>query len=250
MKKTRSLINLLVLLLIFSACKEETEINSTLNDNYIKLVVQPYFGNNILNLDATHSTQEGYDIQFTDIKFYFQDVRFNNEQLVGVSLFDYRLQGDLLIRLNSELSDTTGTLTGNIGIEAGLNHLDPSGFPNESMLNIVNANDMHWDWNPGYIFVKIEAKVDTIPDGIALFNHNVIYHVGLDENMQTLSIPDLSAVKVENENIFSLKLDMKAFLEGPQVIDVKTEFSSHSAAGQEALTLKVLQNFNASLTSF
>ena len=118
------------------------------------------------------------------------------------------------------------------------------------MLNIVNANDMHWDWNPGYIFVKIEAKVDTIPDGIALFNHNVIYHVGLDENIQSLSIPNLSAAKIENENIFSLKLDMKAFLEGPQLIDVKDESSSHSAAGQDALTLKVLQNFNAAITSF
>lgn len=248
--KSKSSITLLVLILMLSACKDEKIENSALNSNYIKLVVQPYFGNEILNLDATHTTQEGYDIQFTDIKFYFQDVRFNSEQLVGVSLFDYRLRGDLLIRVNGELADTTGTLTGNIGVEAGLNHLDPSGFPNESMLNIVNANDMHWDWNPGYIFVKIEAKVDTIPDGIALFNHNVIFHVGLDENVQSLSIPNLSASKVENENVFSLKLDMKAFLEGPQLIDVKTESSSHSAAGQEALTLKVLQNFNAAITSF
>ena len=248
--KSKSIITLLVLILMLSACKDEKIENSALNSNYIKLVVQPYFGNEILNLDATHTTQEGYDIQFTDIKFYFQDVRFNSEQLVGVSLFDYRLRGDLLIRVNGELADATGTLTGNIGVEAGLNHLDPSSFPNESMLNIVNANDMHWDWNPGYIFVKIEAKVDTIPDGIALFNHNVIYHVGLDENIQSLSIPNLSAAKIENENIFSLKLDMKAFLEGPQLIDVKDESSSHSAAGQDALTLKVLQNFNAAITSF
>ena len=48
-----------------------------------------------------------------------------------------------------------------------------------------------------------------------------------------------------------LKLDMQKFLQnGAQTIDVKTEHSSHSLAGEEALSLKVIQNLRDALSPF
>ena len=52
-------------------------------------------------------------------------------------------------------------------------------------------------------------------------------------------------------SILPLKIDMEKFLQKEfQPIDLKTEFSSHSAAGEDALSLKVMQNFNAAISPY
>ena len=110
---------------------------------------------------------------------------------------------------------------------------------------------MHWDWNPGYIFVKIEAKVDTIQDGISLFDHNVIFHVGKDENLKSLSFDNINWVNIGDEHVFSLKLDLLHFLDtGSSSIDLKIEHTSHTSTGQEVLSDKIMTNFKESLTLF
>ncbi len=46
----------------------------------------------------------------------------------------------------------------------------------------------------------------------------------------------------------AFKLDMKEVFEtNSQPINIKTEFMTHSSAGQEALSLKVIQNFKSAL---
>ena len=111
---------------------------------------------------------------------------------------------------------------------------------------------MHWDWNPGYIFLKVEAKVDTLSDGIDNFNHYVVFHVGGDNLLQTINLSGYNWSQVSNGLYqLPLKLDMQKFLQnGAQTIDVKTEHSSHSLAGEEALSLKVIQNLRDALSPF
>lgn len=230
----------------FVACKEKSKDPMQSSHN-VEVVVQPTFGATPLYLDSTYTTSQGYDIQFTDIKFYVQDMRDGNKVLLDAALFDLRQKGYQLGLAVGEASSFQN-ITSNLGVDSILNHSDPAAFPNNSALNIANANDMHWGWNPGYIFVKIEAKVDTIPDGNPLFDHFVVYHVGLDANMQTLSFNNLQWELGSFQDRLALKLDMQAFLAGPQPIDVKTEYTTHSAAGQEVLTLKVAQNFAAALS--
>ena len=40
----------------------------------VRIDVQPVFNGNDLFLDSTYTTTEGYKVQFTDIKFYLEDV--------------------------------------------------------------------------------------------------------------------------------------------------------------------------------
>ncbi len=234
--------------LFFTACKEEVvPVPQEGPAHYVKIEVDPMFDTEVLHLDSVYNTQEGYDIKFSEIRFYMEDVRNGSTQLIDAGLFDYRARGTVLFRAEGKGSDF-GSLQANLGVGAANNHSDPSAFPSESMLNILNANDMHWNWSPGYIFVKVEAKVDTIPDGTPLFNHNVVLHAGLDPNLQTLSFENLTWTTTGNDDVLRLKLDMSTFLNGSQVIDVKDEPSTHSAPGQEALTLKVMTNFKEALT--
>ncbi len=111
---------------------------------------------------------------------------------------------------------------------------------------------MHWGWSSGYIFMKVEAKVDTIPNGIPLFDHSVVFHIGQDVNLQTLSFDGINwQATGTNAYRYPLKLDMAKFLQnGAQTIDLKTEHTSHTAPGQEVLSLKVIENFKAAISEF
>jgi len=229
--------------LIFVACKDDEVVVCEDNPSYLNITVQPVFDAQNLYLDSVYATVEGYDVKFTDIKFYMEDIKNGSLKLIDAALFDYRTRGTLLLN-EVGTPDGFGSLTANLGVNSSINHNDPAAFLNTSMLNIVNSNDMHWGWNPGYIFVKVEGKVDTIQNGIPLFNHNVVFHIGKDENLQLLSFANLNWQSTGIDYTLPLKLDMALFLQnGAETIDLKSEYSSHTAAGQEALSMKVITNF-------
>jgi hypothetical protein len=243
-------VGILSTIFFLTNCKKEVTTNSVdqTPSQTLEVGVFPMFGSDSLFLDSTYTTDEGYQVQFTDIKFFGGNWKNGNSVLFDAALFDFRATKNFFARVaNSPTSYTA--IQGFLGVDSTKNHADPSAFPVTSVLNIANANDMHWDWNPGYIFVKIEAKVDTIPDGIPLFDHFAVFHVGTDSFIQTLDFPVVQWVKM-NESTYkaSLLLDMHQFLSnGSQPIDLKNEYTSHTAAGQELTTQKVMQNFKSSL---
>jgi len=218
----------------------------------LKVTVQPTFGTADLQLDQTVFTSEGYAIQFTDIRFYLTILKnASGKQLTQAALFDYRNNGINFFRAPGKPADFA-SLSGYLGVDSTLNHDDPTAFETTNPLNILIANDMHWDWNPGYIFLKIEAKVDTLADGIDNFNHYVVFHVGADAWLQNLSLSGITWTQTSQYlHTLPLKLDMQKFLQnGSQTINVKTEHSSHSMAGEEVLSLKVIQNLRDALTTY
>ena len=246
------IISMFSLFIVFSSCKDKVEDEPCEPEvAQLKVSVQPMFGGQTLYLDSTYSTTEGYDVQFTDLKFFAENVRGTVLQLKDAALFDFRVTGTTLFTGDGSPEDFS-SIQGNLGVQPSLNGSDPSAFPNDSPLNISNSGGMHWGWNPGYIFMKVEAKVDTIPDGTALFDHNVVLHIGKDVNLQTFSFANINWQQTGDLTyLFPLKLDMQKFLQnGTQTIDLKTEYSSHTASGQEVLSLKVIENFNAAISEF
>lgn len=238
--------------LVLSCKKDKTNNNETVDSTpSLQVDVLPMYGNDVLYLDSVYITPEGYDVKFTDIKFYLQDIRNGANQLFDAALFDYRARGTSLLQVAGSYTDFSA-LQANVGVDTSLNHDDPSAFPNSSWLNIANANDMHWGWNPGYIFLKIEAKADTIADANILFDHNIVFHIGLDANLQSISFTNCQWIAVGNGAYnLPVKLDMLQFLTGnSNPIDLMTEYSSHSAAGQELLTSKVALNFKNALSLY
>jgi hypothetical protein len=216
----------------------------------LKLAVQPVFGSDTLYLDSTYTTDNGWDLQFSDIKFYFTQVGNGQNQLVDASRFDYREKGTTCFQVNGNVADF-GSLSGLIGVASDLNHNDPAGFPNNSVLNIMNTNGMHWAWNTGFIFIVIEGRADTIPDGNPLFDHFFTYHVGTDDYLGNINFPAVNwGASGSALHTTTLKLDMHYLIDHPVTpIDIRSEYFSHSAGDQAALTQKVKTNFLDALTT-
>lgn len=246
MRDFRILFMVISLGVVTSSCKNEKIPEAA--PSSLKITVQPVYNGQTLYLDSTYTTVEGYKVQFTDIKFYVENVRSGSNNFSDAGLFDYRERGTALLETQDEPSNFN-SLDCNLGVSSLVNHSDPTAFENSSMLNLANANDMHWGWNTGYIFLKIEAKVDTIPDTNEIFNQNVVFHIGTDVNMQVLQFNAINWHGLDAGYIFPLKVDMATFLNnGVQTIDLKNENSSHSAAGQEVLSMKVITNFRDAIS--
>ncbi len=247
-----SILALLLLVTSFSCNKKkekdpETETPAVQQS---KLSLKPVFGTDPLLLDSIYTLSNGYKIEFLELKAYFTGIQSGTTTLKDAALFNFRETGTLIFQANQLVSNPASIQFG-IGVPAAINHNDPSLFPSTNPLNIAIANDMHWDWNPGYIFFKIEAKVDTLTDGITNCDHNLVYHVGTDAYYTSKTISNLSWSAVSNTvNQAWMKLDLKNFFENSgNAIDVKTEFTTHSMASQSALTEKARQNFVASISA-
>lgn len=250
-KHTFFFLALLFVGFLFNACKKQNKKETppvVVNDQLIIQVV-PVFGSQDFFLDSTYLTEEGYEIQFTDVKFFGGNWKNGSDVLCEAAFFDFRNDGNKFITVNKKPA-AFSSLQGFLGVDSSLNHLDPSAFESENPLNIANAGDMHWSWNPGYIFIKVEARVDTIQDGIPLFDHFAVYHVGKDEFLQNLDFPAVNWSLIGEKSYSStMQLDLHQFLSNSnQPIDVKNEFLTHTGSGQEALTLKAIQNFKSALS--
>lgn len=244
-------------LLILSAyvflvgCKEDDVQPPTPVADKLRITMQPFYGTQQLALEQIVTTPEGYKVQFTGLKCYFTSIKNGSKTLSQAALFDFAQNGKLVTEMEGKPSDFT-SLTSFIGVDPAYNHDDPSAFASDNPLNIMIANDMHWDWNPGYIFLKVEAKVDTLDDGVDNFNHFVIFHVGSDAILQNLTFSNVNwSATSDHSYTLALKLDMLKFLQnGSQSLDLKTEYTSHNMAGQEAISLKVIQQFRDAISLY
>ncbi|MFM8597372.1 MAG: MbnP family protein [Flavobacteriales bacterium] len=234
--------------LLISSCGDDTP---TPQKAYLQLDLQPVFGNQTFYMDSIYTTQEGYKIKFTELKCYFTLFANLDSSLHQAALFDYRENGSLLFKKEGNYQ-TFPKMSTVLGVDASLNHLDPSAFPNESPLNISNAGPMHWGWNPGYIFMNIEGKVDTIPDAVTNTDLSFSFHIGTDPYSQNLQFDNINWQSIAgNTRQFKLKLDLLSFLgSGSSAIHLNSEYLTHTAAGQELLTQKVITNFKNAISPF
>ncbi len=217
----------------------------------LQVDIQPVFGGQTFYMDSIYTTQEGYKVKFTELKCYFTLFGNGNNSLHEAALLDYRETGSLLFKKEADYTKFP-SLSAVLGVDSSLNHLDPSAFPNESPLNISNAGPMHWGWSTGYIFMNIEGKVDTIPDASTNTNVSFSFHIGTDTYLQGLQFNNINWADLGNNlHQFKLKLDLFAFLgQGANSINLSTENLTHTAAGQELLTQKVITNFKNALSPY
>jgi hypothetical protein len=234
---------------LFTSCKKD-DVTPT-PTQYLQIDVLPTYSNGgamQMNLDSVYTTPEGYQVKFTDVKFYTSILKNESNNLLQSALYDLRETGKLMLRTPGDYTKFAN-LQGFIGVDSVLNHSDPSAFPNESPLNISNAGPMHWGWNPGYIFINIEGKVDTIADGINNLDHSFSFHIGTDLYRRDFYFTNLNWQYLSaTERFLALKLDLWKFLHNPiSPINLKSEFLTHTASGQQLLTEKVISNFQQSL---
>lgn len=241
---------LLAILTIAVSCKKDNKQTPepSVAAETSEVRVNPVFNGEALQLDHTYSLNDTTDIQIVELKFYMSNITSAGVQKKDYALFDYRATGSRLFSFNGSNAGFTD-FTALVGVPSSVNHSDPSAFPEGSALSTLVANDMYWGWSGGFIFVKIEAKADTIADGIANFDHNLVYHVATDGFTESVSFPSLNW-QGTTAHVANLGLDIRSVFNRPgHRIEVRTEHTTpHMPAPEGSLTAKILGNFIAALS--
>ncbi|RMG58901.1 MAG: hypothetical protein D6722_22990, partial [Bacteroidetes bacterium] len=120
----------------------------------------PMMGSSDFALNQVY-TINGVAVEFSTIQFYVSGL-----ELGDASDFDapdvYLLvkAGQMMYELGEITAGAKPSLRFNVGIDSVTNHLDPSTYDASNPLAFQSPS-MHWSWDSGYIFFRIDGKVDT-----------------------------------------------------------------------------------------
>lgn len=208
----------------------------------VRINIQPLYKEEPLDFNTVYLTQEGYRIQFTKLNFIATKFKNNNHILFESAVYRHEENGSLLFEGQGDYTKF-GAITGHIGVTENQNHEDPSARTLEDPLNIMNTSDMHWGWNPGYIFTMIEGKIDTTSTPGAELSTSFLYHIGLDALLQEISLTNITWIKLSDHlHATNWYLDADKLFNGIHNIDIKEDRSLHTSPGQEILSEKIIVN--------
>lgn len=204
-----------------------------------ELHLQPYYNSQLFHLDSVYILPNGQQIKISNIRFYASNYSFSNGINIKSTLYNLRENGIRLLSTEKDISTSTA-VNFYFGIDSVTNHSDPSAYDLDDPLNILNANDMHWSWNPGYIFLIVQGVADTTGSGTQ-FNQPVLFHIGKDYNYRLIAADNLqwNTTITSSGDKFTkavLCLEVNKIFEN---INLKTQNLCHSDVDEQVLSLQL-----------
>jgi hypothetical protein len=138
-----------------------------------------------------------------------------------------------------EATHYTG-ITFDIGVDTTANHDDPAQYDAGHPLAIQNPS-MHWNWNPGYIFMALEGNYSATSGQSGTFT----FHLGLDEYLRNVSLDFHHHLEVTagKKSTVHMEVDYAALLKD---VDLRTEnFTKSMSPDHKALAEKLANNIPA-----
>ena len=219
--------------LLFSSCKkddtpvEEDHVHMAFEFNYV-VDGEAYDTNTVYNINGTA-------VQFSIANFYVGGITFMSEEGVPTEIEDKYL----LVTPDAGMQEVGELAKGHyhmarffIGVDPLTNSQSTEDFttrsedPNDPLG--VQFPEMHWSWNSGYKFIRIDGKVDTDADGVP--DDAMSFHLGTDDMLKTLEFVTHKDVDVENDGHMHFEFDLAKALE---VIDLPQEHFTHALSTQE-----------------
>lgn len=230
------LLGLLCLMTLLNACTKTDDIN--VDDNklgQVKIKFDHIVGAKKLQLnEGNYSNESGETFNISLLKYFVSNIKFTktNGDIITIPkedsyfLIDATDQASLQPILNIPEGDYK-TLQFNVGVDSLANTI-----PIEQRKGVLDAseNGMYWEWNSGYIHLKIEGTSPQSPNATKSFKYHIGFFGGYDtptvNNNRTVKL-DLSQAgtsKVQ-ENLSSdihIMVDLGKIFDGSNTISIKT----------------------------
>lgn len=116
-----------------------------------------------------------------------------------------------------------------VGVDSVRNHSDPAAWPVSNPLSLLNSAHMHWNWNTGYIFFKLEGQYQRTDPPV---NGGFSYHLGGDSFYRpiTLRFPPTTLTKALESMMVEFRL--RQFFDGGHTHWITDSSSfSHASLG-------------------
>lgn len=207
-------------------------------------------GNKLLLKNTKFNPGNNFRVNIETLKFYLSNITLIKEDGSEVLAKDVAF-------VDFENNHTSGgangesivieVATGNykaikmgFGVDDTKNNADPSVYKEEEPLSIYKG--MHWSWNTGYIFMKLEGKFDS--DTTAnILSQDYLFHTGLNELYTTATFNKNFQLKGDETKVLKFNIDAaNMFHSDLKSIDFSTESFTHTT-GNLPLAQKVRDLF-------
>lgn len=214
---------------------EATESSDDCSFPNLMLHFHPVVGGEDLSFDNTY-TIGGVAVKFTVAQFYVSAVAVGSADGVDENPDTYLLvkAGTMNYSVGEVTAGAKESLRFSVGIDSVTNHADPTLYDADNPLALQSPS-MHWSWDNGYQFVKIEGMVDTDGDGTP--DAGMEFHLGKDSNLRTIDL-DISQSADAEMFMVNVEYDLANLFNG---IDLSTDYVSHTGDFPE-LAAKVIGN--------
>ncbi len=222
-------ISLALCALLLSSC--DSDEKTTLNLHF-----HPKVGAEDFNFNQTYTINDTLPVQFTLAQFYTHGFSLSDDDGGSESIDNY-----FLVKAGHgtyEWGETSllhaHELTFSVGVDATNNAQTEANFTARDAEDPLAIQDpkMHWNWNSGYIFAKIEGLVDVDGDGTP--ETPFAYHIGRNEMLRNLTLMTHQELTKSTEEIM-IKVDYANLFKD---IDLKNNTTVHGMSATMMDNLK------------
>lgn len=234
--------------LLNSGCKEKiTESNVSMKVNFM-------YGSEPLVYDQEYIFETDKKIKIELIKFYVSKPAFRNESGNWISSpTEY-----FLVELDKPIMDFGVMPTGKysalrfgVGVDNSRNiETDPEAipatdYPTDHPLNY--AADMYWGWSSGYIFAKVEGRIDVNNNGSYsdIDDKAISYHPGVAELYRSVEFEKSFNIDDEIEQP-EITLDLVKLFQGVKFVQHPVAHPNGTASPEYIYAKDMMDNFPVS----
>ena len=231
----------LVLLVVSCKPKEPEQIPET--EVTLEMKFKMMFNGELIDLDQNLAAPDGLPFQIKEVKIILTQIKNNDLPLLDASKMDLSADGNTLFTAVGKPNDFKN-LQGSVGVVQPWNNADPVSFPTSSPLYLSNVNDMHWGWNPGYIFYKFEGLFGSTA-GSSELDNIFSYHLGMNDYLKNFSFENIDWIKINDSKYeATVILHVDELFSGPGGdMSFSHDPFTHSTPDKHALNERFSTNF-------
>ncbi|MFZ7115624.1 MAG: MbnP family protein [Bacteroidota bacterium] len=231
--------------LLFTSCKKDkSEEPTPSTEQNLTMHLHSNVGTHAANFDSIFTNNAGQRYTIDDYRMYISNI-----VLIKSDGSELPVSGKVfLTNPESDEYDLGMVPVGNykgfkflLGLDSAINHSDPSTYPSSSPLS-VQTPSIHWSWSSGYIFWKVEGKVDTTVAQSGPIDVDFLYHIGMDQFSRTIDFStEAFSVVSGQDQLIHLNFDLNAALSN---VDMTSELMTHTMDDM-MLATKIANNWQS-----
>ena len=245
--------NLRKIIYLFFVCVLCLSFSEKKNSGQLKLCFQNYVGVSLLNLDSTsYKNSLGQEFTISTFKYYISNIRLVKENGTEVKLPNtyFLINEDKKNSLNFTIDNVPFNMYKAISFLIGVDSLRNCDGIQSGALDPING--MFWEWNTGYIFMKLEgsSSVSTSPGNFIEFHIGGYKHPNNCIRKITLPFQNQQISADSAQLLLNINTDLLKVFQSSMVIDfsktsVVTDFHNATTVADNYINMFSLTNAKA-----
>ena len=209
----------------------------------LKIEIQNRFGQNRLQLDSLkYKSAEAFSVSrlaYLLSQFAIQDSKGTWHELPDQYAYLDAAKRRNTFTLTKAPKGEYQSLRFSLGVPKKRNHGDPADLPAEHPLN-PNLNQLHWDWEGGYIFLALEGRYRDSNKELKGF----VYHLANDNNLKRVQLP--LSFEIGTQTSLGVSFDLEKLLSTPRALSFEKDGNSTHSHPGDVIASSLVANLQSS----